>query len=158
VSAEELLALYRQVDAAYAGASCDASTECCRFGITGREPMVTSVEIEVIERAIAGRGGPLKRRALPIARPSRESCHGVARDDRPGREERVCPLLDASGRCSVYVARPLGCRTFFCDRARLDVPPRAVLLGWSRRVREIAAAHRAGGDVGVRLSSALRNS
>jgi hypothetical protein len=55
VSAEELLALYRQVDAAYAGASCDASTECCRFGITGREPMVTSVEIEVIERDVGVR-------------------------------------------------------------------------------------------------------
>ena len=30
---------------------------------------------------------------------------------------RACPFLDASGkRCSVYEARPFGCRTFFCGR------------------------------------------
>jgi Fe-S-cluster containining protein len=33
-------------------------------------------------------------------------------------DERRCPLLDDAGRCSIYASRPLGCRTFFCDRAR----------------------------------------
>src|SRR5581483_7337115 len=100
----ELGALYGRVDALYEGASCPSSTECCRFGLTGREPYVTSIEIAALKRAVARRGGPLsaKRRALPIA--------GTA-------AERTCPFLDGSGRCSVYDSRPFGCRTFYCDRA-----------------------------------------
>ena len=102
----ELLALYARVDALLAPFSCDASTECCRFGITGREPYVTPVELAELERAIAARGVPLSAaprspRALPLV-----------------DEERRCPLLDANGRCRVYEARPLGCRTFFCDRVQ----------------------------------------
>ncbi|MGC3998833.1 MAG: YkgJ family cysteine cluster protein [Anaeromyxobacter sp.] len=32
----------------------------------------------------------------------------------PPRADGACPFLDASGkRCSVYEARPFGCRTFF---------------------------------------------
>jgi hypothetical protein len=41
-----------------------------------------------------------KRRSLPIA------------------AERRCALLGDDGRCLVYAARPFGCRTFHCDRAR----------------------------------------
>src|SRR5262245_53501803 len=104
------------------GASCEASTECCRFGITGREPSVTSIERAAIERAVAARGGALarKRRALPIAR---------------GDAERVCPHLDDTGRCSVYAWRPLGCRTYFCDRA--DVPRRPDRVELRRLVQRL---------------------
>jgi Fe-S-cluster containining protein len=102
----ELLALYARADALLAPFSCDSSTECCRFGVTGREPYVTSVELAELQLAIAARGGP----APPSARPLR-SLPVVS-------EERPCPLLDASGRCRVYASRPLGCRTFFCERAR----------------------------------------
>ena len=42
---DELAALYTEVDARLASSSCPASTECCRFGVTGREPYVTSVEL-----------------------------------------------------------------------------------------------------------------
>src|SRR5262249_44730554 len=106
---DELLAelgeVYRDVDRLHAGWSCPASTECCRFGITGREPYVTSIEIAALRKAIAARGGARSwkkakdgRVALPLA-----------------RDERRCPLLDDAGRCAVYDARPLGCRTFYCD-------------------------------------------
>ena len=137
----ELAELYRETDRSNAGSSCPASTECCRFGITGREPYVTSIEVAAIERAIARRGGPLsaKRRALPIAL-------GAAR-------ERVCPLLEISGRCSVYESRPFGCRTFFCERATISEPRRPSQereLG--NRLRAIAARHEVGGDAPRPLS------
>src|SRR5262245_15496874 len=84
-SLTELRALYARVDAMYADWSCPGSTECCRFGLTGRQPYVTGVELRLVRHALARRGGPLapRRRALPIAR---------------GDAERVCPLLDRSGR------------------------------------------------------------
>src|SRR3954469_13307508 len=138
---KEVAELYREGDLSNAGSSCPASTECCRFGITGREPYVTSIEIAAIQRAIARGGGPLspKRRALPIAL-------GTER-------ERICPLLNASGRCSVYDSRPFGCRTFFCNRATIGERPRP---GEERelvnRLRAIAVRHEAGGDAPRPLS------
>jgi Fe-S-cluster containining protein len=125
----ELLALYARADALYAPFSCDASTECCRFGVTGREPYVTSVELAEIEHAAAARGrsvaAPERRaRSLP-----------VAHDD-----ERRCPLLDAAGRCSIYASRPLGCRTFFCDRARGPGRlPRTEANAIAREIADLAA-------------------
>lgn len=141
---EELEALYGDVDALYEGARCEASSECCRFGLTGREPQVTSVELALLRRAIAARGGKLspKRRALPMAR---------ARD-----AERICPLLDAEGRCSVYAARPLGCRTFYCRRAELpSAPSRRELQQLVRRLQTIALRHEPRGDRPRGLTSAL---
>lgn len=102
---EQLLEIYRRLDDALLGFGCGASTACCRFGVTGREPYVTKVERHVLERAIAKRGGLPKRKTLPIA------------------EERVCPLLGDDGRCGVYEARPFGCRTFFCGDALRDYAP-----------------------------------
>lgn len=85
-----------EADAALADFSCDASTECCRFGLTGREPSMTEVEWTVLAAEVARQG-----RRLP----------------RP-REDGVCAFLSDEGRCTVYAARPFGCRTFFCERAR----------------------------------------
>ncbi len=103
--AEELRGVYARLDAALDGFSCDASTDCCHFDRTGREPWVTDVEWEVVARELGRLGGrdavaAKNRRALPLVNEGR------------------CPLLDASGRCSAYAARPLGCRTFFCDRVQ----------------------------------------
>ena len=100
----ELRAIYAEVDRLLGGWSCDASTECCRFGVTGREPYPTAIETAELERAIRARGGLPKRRALR-----------VLRDD--ARDERACALLSDEGRCLVYASRPFGCRTFFCERA-----------------------------------------
>jgi Fe-S-cluster containining protein len=124
----ELLAVYARVDALLAPFSCEESTECCRFGVTGREPYVTPVELAELGHAIAARGSALPRparspRALPIV-----------------DEERPCPLLTREGRCSVYASRPLGCRTFFCDRAQGPGKlPRADLNAAARSIADLAA-------------------
>jgi Fe-S-cluster containining protein len=140
----ELARLYDEVDALYAGWSCPGSTECCRFGVTGRQPYVTSIELAAIRRALARRGGALavKKRALPIT--SDEA------------RERICPLLDRGGRCSIYADRPLGCRTFYCDRAtRGPRATRAELQEILRRLQELAARHALGGEQARLLVRAL---
>jgi Fe-S-cluster containining protein len=143
---DELRALYLDADALYEGARCDSSSECCRFGITGREPQVTSIELALVEHAIKRRGGMLtpKKRALPITQGA--TC----------ARERICPLLDRAGRCSIYEDRPLGCRTFYCERAQLQhAPSRADLRNLVRRLQELAARHAAAGDKPRALSAAL---
>ena len=125
----ELFALYARVDALLAPFSCDGSTECCQFGVTGREPYVTPVELAEVEHAIAARGTPLPKpargvRALPVV-------------DATGR----CPLLAANGKCTIYASRPFGCRTFFCDR--VEGPgklPRAEVQAVSRAIADLAAS------------------
>jgi uncharacterized protein len=132
----ELDALYREVDAHYADWSCPSSTECCRFGITGRQPYLTSIEALALTRAIARRGGMPrpKKRALPLTQDA--------------SRERICPLLDDHQRCAVYADRPLGCRTFFCDRATRGAgPERETLRDVVRRLQELAARHQLGGEL-----------
>lgn len=92
-----LAVVYREADAAFAPFSCPASGECCQLAVTRREPWLWRAEwLRVLARL--ERDG----RTLP-----------------PARDDGACPLLDASGlRCSIYTDRPLGCRTFFCDRIR----------------------------------------
>jgi Fe-S-cluster containining protein len=121
----ELLRLYAEVDELTRGLSCDKSTDCCRFARTGREPYPTAVELAELRLAI----GPKRAsRGLPIARGHADA-------------ERSCPLLDASGRCSVYASRPFGCRTFFCDRARDEAGEAAALpRGELRRIAGAIAA------------------
>jgi uncharacterized protein len=137
-------ALYAQADALYAGWSCPRSTECCRFGISGREPYVTSLEQRALSRALARRGGPLpnRARALPLA--------GSAAG------ERACPLLDRGGRCAAYADRPLGCRTFYCRRASEDrSPDRGAKRALVQRLRELAERHRPGGELARPLTRVL---
>lgn len=140
----ELQALYARVDALYADWRCPTSTECCRFGITGRQPYVTSIETLAVRSALARRGGPLSdnRRALPILMSA--------------ERERVCPLLDRKQRCSVYEVRPLGCRTYFCERADKGAgPSRPQLREITRELQELAARHQLGGDAGRPLLRVL---
>lgn len=126
----DLRALYARIDGALAGWACDASTDCCRFGITGREPYPTAVEVAELERAVKARGGirrnTQKRRALPVA------------------GERRCALLGDDGKCLVYASRPFGCRTFFCERATSAVGegtnalPKAEIAGVSRAIADLS--------------------
>lgn len=149
----ELSTLYEDVDALYRGASCDRSTECCRFGITGREPQVTSIELALVTRALRERGGApsKKRRALPLTQEHSRSRTGLA-----VARERACPLLLSPGRCAVYEARPLGCRTFFCERAQLAQPvDRRALRDAVRRLQELAVRHAPSGDRPRALSRAI---
>ena len=106
-----LRALYAEVDTLLDGWTCDASTDCCRFGVTGREPYPTAVELAELERGVRARGGLPKRRSLPVVS-GRKGGGGGGADD-----ERRCTLLSDEGKCLVYASRPFGCRTFFCERA-----------------------------------------
>ncbi|MFO0678050.1 MAG: YkgJ family cysteine cluster protein [Polyangiaceae bacterium] len=125
----ELRALYDRVDALLAPWSCDASTACCRFGVTGREPYPTPVEVKELTHAIRAHGGILSgkaKRPLPL----------VAGD----ASEKPCPLLGDDGRCRVYASRPFGCRTFFCERAVGPSKfPRQEIQALSRAVADLAA-------------------
>jgi Fe-S-cluster containining protein len=129
---EKLRAVYAEVDAVLAGWTCASSTDCCRFGVTGREPYPTSVEIAELERAVRARGGLPKRRTLPVA------------------DERRCTLLSDEGRCLVYASRPFGCRTFFCERGSgpAGEPPR------SGPKTEIARLGRSVADLATRFDPA----
>jgi len=93
----DLAALYRDLDALFASASCPRSTRCCRFRETGRTPYVTPLELRRVLKAIDRRGGRLPR----------------------GGNGEDCPLLLADGACSIYPDRPFGCRTHFCGEAML---------------------------------------
>jgi Fe-S-cluster containining protein len=153
----ELAAVYRDADALCWGWTCPASTECCRFGITGREPYVTSIELAAVRRAVAARGGMRSWKRAPVVAKDPEGA-STSRVTLPVvNDERTCPLLDAAGRCAVYEARPLGCRTFFCDRATEGgkVKQRDV-NALVRRIQDIAAKHEPGGDTGRPLTRALR--
>ena len=121
----ELHALYAEVDAVLAPYSCDGTTECCRFGITGREPYPTAVEVADVKRAIRKAGITLRepRRTLPIA------------------DER-CPLLNDAGRCRIYASRPFGCRTFFCERVQGPGKlPRTDVQRISRAIADLSARY-----------------
>ena len=147
-----LAEVYRDADALFDGWACPASTECCRFGITGREPYVTSIELLAVRRAVAARGGARSWRKAPVVAGTstgRVALPVVA-------EERTCPMLAEGGRCAVYGARPLGCRTFYCDRATpgAKVKQREI-NALVRRIREIAARHEPSGDGGRPLTRAL---
>jgi uncharacterized protein len=141
----ELEALYREADALYSGHLCPACTRCCRPRLSGREPYVTSIELLAVAREWARRGASGRRA------PAR------ARDRQPKpRADGVCPLLTVEGRCGVYPARPLGCRTFWCRRAHAEpAVPHRRLLALVRRVQEIAARHQPGGDQGRPFLRAL---
>jgi len=120
---DSLREIYSRADALLEGWSCEGTTECCRFAITGRTPMLWPNEWALVQAAVAARGGrPARGRRLPVA------------------DDGACPLLDRGGRCTIYRDRPFGCRTFYCDRAtgperRL---PRAALQELARAVATLA--------------------
>lgn len=117
----ELRALYDQVDSLLSGFTCDSTTECCRFGVTGREPYPTAIEIAELMNGIGARGGMPKRRLPQVDL------------------ERNCPLLSSDGRCTVYAARPFGCRTFFCERVQGEGRiPRKEIAELGRKVADLS--------------------
>ena len=142
----ELFALYAEVDARLSEASCPASSECCRFGRTRREPYLTSLEIAALAKAKSA-GQPAKReRPPPLSLPMFQA---VA-------DEGLCPFLGADARCTVYAARPFGCRTFFCERATVPFPlPHKEMLAFVRRLKELSAVHQPRGDEGRPLRSVV---
>lgn len=77
---------------------CIARTECCRFKLTGKTPLLTKGEALVAAKALRAAG----RTKLPAPQT------GV---------DAACPMLTAQGRCMIYEDRPFGCRTHFCAAA-----------------------------------------
>jgi hypothetical protein len=94
---DETRALLARASAVWSRWSCPASGRCCQLRTTGREPWLWPTEWQVLREALAA-----EARTLPAA-----------------REDGGCAFLDPEGRrCSVYEARPSGCRTFFCGDGR----------------------------------------
>jgi uncharacterized protein len=88
----ELFAIYEDAGALVADFTCPASTECCRFGLTGREPYVTSIEVAAVKRELARIGGAHSiRRAEPLAAPEP---HDKKRRLGMAKDERACPMLN----------------------------------------------------------------
>jgi len=110
---QELRAVYRHADAAYAPFSCSASGECCQLAVTRRQPWLWLPEWRLLRR----------HHPLP-----------------PPRADGGCPYLDAAGkRCTVYADRPFGCRTFFCARIRGPAQqPKEAVISLSRRIEFIS--------------------
>ena len=111
------LAVLQEADRTLDGWSCECSAECCDFALTGREPYATAAEIELIAAEVARQG-----RRMPAA-----------------REDGRCAFLDASSRCTIYAARPLGCRTFYCERASgWGAFPRRALAAFPRALEDLS--------------------
>jgi hypothetical protein len=132
----QLLVIYAQIDALLEGRTCDCSqvpsgdvrqVRCCHFGVTGREPYPTAVELEEVRHAVrAASLDKLDPRRLPMA------------------SLRACPLLSPEGRCRIYSSRPFGCRTFFCDHAEGPFGtrqrlPRDEVNALGRRIADLSA-------------------
>ena len=137
----ELLALYAEAEVLLTGIVCDASTDCCRFGVTGREPYPTAIERAELARGMQAGGVKV---TAPAKTSRRSGSSGQGTRLRLAEDERTCPLLDDAGRCRVYQARPFGCRTFFCERGRDPsgdpaLLPRRELQALGRRIADLSA-------------------
>ncbi len=135
----ELAALYAETDALMAPMSCDASTDCCRFGVTGREPYPTAIEAAELLRAFAATGKRMQ--TTPNANAGGPGKKGKKRALPMAGDERRCPMLSDKGRCIAYASRPFGCRTFFCDRAQGEEPTRASINELGRRIADLSARY-----------------
>ena len=89
---EELRALYEELDAEIVRLApvCQLSGRCCRFREYGHSLFVSALEVEFL-------------------------LSGAPEVSRPLDRGESCPWQDQHGRCSAREARPLGCRTYFCD-------------------------------------------
>jgi uncharacterized protein len=93
---EDIEKIYAEAEASLPARNCLRTTRCCRFAETGREPYVTRAESDYLFAFLRSTG-----RRLP-----------------PPRYDGACPFLDRDETtCTVYEARPLGCRTYFCREA-----------------------------------------
>lgn len=91
----ETRAVLAMADDAWVKHGCPGTAECCQLAVTKRQPWLWPSEWKLLEAHLAA-----TKRPLP-----------------PPRTDGACPFLDAAGkRCTVYAARPFGCRTFFCHR------------------------------------------
>lgn len=83
---------------------CRLRTDCCRFRLTGRTPMLTRGEAMYAARGVRAWG----RKKI---------------EEQP---DGACPLLGKRGNCVIYRHRPFGCRTHFCEAAGGMMPRKSV--------------------------------
>ena len=110
----ELEAIYQELDSEVRalGVACWARGDCCDFERCDHRLYASSVEIAHVS---AKRGQDFPRGSV------------------------LCPFwLD--GICTERERRPLGCRTYFCDR-RYKVPLEALYEKHYRRIQRAAEAH-----------------
>ncbi len=110
-----LSAFYGDVDAIFLGHTCEDSTDCCRFGVTGREPYLLPLEAFEVERACRAQG---KRVPTSKGKPTggTTSAKSSKRKLPVYASNRRCVFLNTEGRCDINASRPFGCRTFFCEK------------------------------------------
>ena len=127
----EIRAVYAELAKRPLMRSCQASTECCQFQLTGLTPHLTQGEALVAVRGFRATG----------------------RKELPESDDGACPLLTReTGRCLIYADRPFGCRTHFCDAAGGPYPRKQV-LDLIRRLEEVD--RRLGGDGPRKIEAAL---
>lgn len=128
----EVQAVYAELEGRLAKLerSCQISTRCCRFQLTGQVPVLTLGEALVAARGVRASG----RKVL-----------------KP-HPEGACPLLGKEGRCTIYAFRPFGCRTHFCQAAG-GVTPRKLVADLIQRLEAID--ERLGGDGSRDLPEAI---
>ena len=133
----EVRAIYADLEAKAPERNCTFKTECCRFRLTGRTPMLTLGEAFTAAKALRASG----RRELPKA-PSASA-------------DGACPLLHpATGKCMIYAGRPFGCRTHFCEQAGGPYARRDV-ADLIRRLDDID--ERLGGEGTREIGAAIRD-
>lgn len=91
----EIKAIYAEVERRSLARDCQLRSGCCHFRQTGRTPLLTLGEALYLAKGIRASG----------------------RTQLKAHPDGACPLLDSTGRCSVYAHRPFGCRTHFCAAA-----------------------------------------
>lgn len=128
---EEVLGVYRDLEARPVERFCERRTECCQFKLTGKTPQLTKGEALLAAKAFRATG----------------------RTKLPDRADGSCPMLDAAGKCLIYAARPFGCRTHFCAAAGGPYPRRDV-LDLIRRLED--TDRQLGGDGPFPIESAIR--
>ena len=127
----EVRAIYAELAKRPLERSCQATTGCCQFQLTGLTPQLTKGEALVAAKGFRATG----------------------RKELPGSADGACPLLKReTGRCLIYADRPFGCRTHFCDAAGGPYP-RKQLLDLIRRLETVD--QRLGGDGPRKIQAAL---
>lgn len=97
-------AIYADLAARPLDRDCLRRSECCRFHLTGRTPMLTRGEAVFAAAGVRASG----RKSLPR------------------RDDGACPMLAGDGRCTIFAHRPFGCRTHFCKAAGGPYPRKRV--------------------------------
>ena len=122
-SARALLEIYDDVERELAsrGHVCRACGNCCDFEANDYKLYASQIEKEIVAEK-TGR--------------------------RPELVNGCCCFLNADGKCTIHPWRPLGCRTYFCDRSGGPDAAQELHEHALARIKKIATRHPAGWQYG----------